>query len=543
MLSTWERKAKKLLLHEKGREALKRFGIDVEIVREDAEHKTDVPIVVIMCPTYRSPEPQTRDSVVAMKEHTRESGKAVIYDAPPISSAVVHWSRNALIQSQLQSGKPWTHALLVDDDMVPEKDALLRMLAHGKDIVAGICTCRTDPPMPNIKEYDESTGNFGRIWEWPEDRLFEVGGAGTGFMLLTRNVLEQMAQVYFDCLWEQDYYGLSGEKLETLKKVRLAKFDDDKTCFWFRFLPNPKGDIEMGEDMGFCYLARKYCGIPTYADPQVTPGHIGKYPYGIKDYKPYKDDVILDAKLRGEYPMEVPPMKISLLCPTRGRPKQVKEMVATILESSTVPPELVFYVDDDDPTFPESLDYPDYKVMRGPRIIMGEMWNRCLEQATGEILGQSNDDFRYRTKGWDDMVRRAFASFPDRMICVHGDDGKWGKSFGTHCFLHRTWVETVGYFTAPYFSSDFCDTWFNDVFNYVGRRIFMPFVTEHMHWLAGKGEVDQTQKDRLERHKRDDTPKLYQDLLPKRMEDVRKIKAKMGIPYEKAEEMELSAAV
>jgi len=538
MLNGWERKVQKLLMDARGRAALKKYGIDVEIAQK-SDKPDDKPIVVVMCPTYRSPEPQTRDSVIAMKEYTRETAKAIVYDAPPMSAAVVHWSRNALVQGQLQSGKPWTHALLVDDDMVPEKDDLVKLLAHKKDVVVGICTCRTDPPMPNIKEFDEETGNFGRIWEWPRDRLFEVGGGGTGFMLVTRHAFEQMGQVYLECLWEQDYYGLAGEKLERLKKVRLKKFDEDKTCFWFRFVPNAKGDIEMGEDMGFCYMLRKYCDIKTYADPSVQPGHIGRYAFGIKDFEPYRDDCIVRAKISGEYKMEVPPLKISILCPTRGRPKQVKEMAATLLENSTVPPEIVFYVDDDDPTFPESLDYPDYKVMRGPRIIMGEMWNRCLELATGEILGQSNDDFRYRTKGWDDMVRRAFAAFPDRMICVHGDDGVWGAQFGTHCFLHKTWVETTGYLTAPYFSSDFCDTWFNDVFNAVNRRVFLPFVTEHLHFLANKGEVDKTHQDRLNRHLRDDTPSLYQKLLPKRIEDVRKIRAKLGIPYQESEYAEI----
>jgi|HubBroStandDraft_6_1064221.scaffolds.fasta_scaffold00134_32 hypothetical protein len=282
-----------------GRSSLKRqFGIDVEIAGEKQEEK---PTVVILCPTFRSPEPQTRDSVLAMKKLTMESNRAIVYDGPSMQSAIIHWSRNALLTDHLKSGKPWTHALLIDDDMVPEPDYLLRLLDRKKDIIVGLCTTRVDPPMPNIKFFEQETGNFRQIWEWPEGQTFEIGGGGTGFMLVSRSAFEQVAQVYFECLWEQDFYGMAGDRLRKLQETRLKRFDDDKTCFWFRFLSTPVGDREMGEDMGFCYVLRKYCDIPTFCDSSVQPGHIGKYPFGIRDFLPYREVCIERAKREGTY--------------------------------------------------------------------------------------------------------------------------------------------------------------------------------------------------------------------------------------------------
>ncbi len=531
MIDQWDKRVRRVLLDPRGREALKKLGIDVEIAK-DEKKEVEKPIVVVLCPTYRAPEPRMTDALSEMVRYTREKDFAIVYSGPPIQSSVVHWSRNALVQDHLKSGKPWTHALFIDDDIVVEPNALEKLLSHKKDIVAGLCTRRNDPAIPNIRHFDQKTGLTKQVWEWPEGKLIDGIYVGTGLMLVSQHAFEQVAQVYFDCLWEQEFYGLSGEKLEKLKAVRLKKFDEDKTCYWFRFLPTPAGDIEMGEDMSFCHMAKHYCGIEIHVDTSVQPGHLAPYPFSIKDFLPYREDCIMRAKIKGDYPMEVPPMKISILCPTRGRPERVKNMLASLQETSTVMPEVVFYVDEDDTTFPKALTYPDTNTITGPRIVLSEMWNKCAQVATGEIFLLCGDDVLFKTKGWDDQVRRAFSAFPDRLVLVHGDDGLWGPKFGTHCFLHRAWVDAVGYFCPPYFSSDFNDTWFNDVFNALGRRVYLPFVTEHLHPAAGKGEWDQTHKDRLARHKRDNVAKLYEDLKAERLGDIQKVAALIGKPYQ-----------
>jgi hypothetical protein len=425
--------------------------------------------------------------------------------------------------------------LFIDDDIVVEPDALERLLSHKKDIVAGLCTARQDPPVPNMKTWNKERGEAEKIWEWPNGKLVSGVMVGTGLMLISKHALEQVAQVYFDCLWEQDVYGYSGEKLAAWKAARLKRFDGMKACYWFRILPTPTGDVEMGEDMNFCYIAKTYCDIETHVDTSVLPGHIGKYPFSIRDFMPHRDECILRAKINGQYPMEVPPMKISILCPTRGRPEQVKNMLASLRETSIVMPEVMFYVDDDDDTFPHPQLGAGVRIISGPRILMTEMWNRCAEAATGEIMLLSGDDVLFKTKGWDDQVRRAFAAFPDRLVLVHGDDGLHGNRFGTHCFLHRAWVDAVGYFSPPYFSSDYGDTWINDVFNALDRRIFLPIVTEHLHPLAGKGKWDKTHQERLERHKRDNVEQLYKDLEPQRIADIKKVAVLLGIPWKAKE--------
>ena len=147
---------------------------------------------------------------------------------------------------------------------------------------------------------------------------------------------------------------------------------------------------------------------------------------------------------------------ISILLPSRGRPHNFARLVQSIQETSTVMPEIVLYLDDDDET---KLGYygnlfTTYVV--GPRITMTDYWNKCYEKCHGDIVMQMGDDVVFKTKGWDVMVEEEFAKWPDKIVLVHGDDldANFRSRFGTHSLVHRKWVETLGYFIPPYFSSE-----------------------------------------------------------------------------------------
>ena len=167
---------------------------------------------------------------------------------------------------------------------------------------------------------------------------------------------------------------------------------------------------------------------------------------------------------------------ISILCPTRGRPQFMEEMVGTACDQSTRVPvfpnlQFIFYIDEDDSEsismkqdlknyFQGDLDVVHVDAVIGPRINLSEAWNRCYEKADGDILFHAGDDLLFRTRGRDEMVRLQFRESKDKILFVGGQDGLHPPEnhFITHGFLHRNWVETVGYFVPPYFSSDYNDT-------------------------------------------------------------------------------------
>jgi hypothetical protein len=206
-------------------------------------------------------------------------------------------------------------------------------------------------------------------------------------------------------------------------------------------------------------------------------------------------------------------------------------MIASARDTSSTPLEFVFYTDDDAPLPGAITELPDVVAIVGPRITLSAMWNECAKRAAGQVLMQCDDECVFRSPDWDVAVHGVFGRLPDKIAFVHGRDlHQPDGAFGTLGFLHRRWVDTVGYFTPPYFSCDYGDTWLNDVSNMIGRRIYLPdVVTEHMHPIAGKGEWDQTHQERLARGGRDDVAGLYARLAPKRVEDAAKLAAVMTV--------------
>lgn len=524
--------AQKLLQTEEGRKAIgAELGAEINVKPEGPQEPK--PIVAILVPIYQQPEPQMQHGLNKMIKFTQASGAADVYVGPEIhGSSVIHWARNFLIAELIKTKQPWTHVLFMDDDIVAPDDALVKLLSHKKDIVAGLCTKRIDPPIPNMRYMYENEGGifFKYIERWPENELVEVGAVGTGMMLITKEALEQIADAYFLAKYEKEVYGITDEKALEVKEHRLRHFDSTANAFWFRFLAGVHGQDEYGEDIGFCFHAQRYCGLKVFVDTSVQPGHIGKYPFTVQDFIMQRD-LKEQMKEQGQY--EIPEtdskMKISICCPTRGREESIWRLVRSIEDTVNEIPEIILYVDDDDESLlhlrpGDSEAGHQLRIIRGPRKTLSDCWNDCAKAATGDILMFAGDDIVFKTKGWDRMVINTFESHPDKYLFVHGDDGHWGNRFGTHGFIHRRWYETVGYLLPPYFVSDYGDTWLNDMANILGRRLYLNFVTEHLHPAWGKAELDQTHRERLERGAKADVAAVYAEMRPKLLADTDKIR-------------------
>lgn len=239
------------------------------------------------------------------------------------------------------------------------------------------------------------------------------------------------------------------------------------------------------------------------------------------------------------------PALISVLVPSRGRPDMLARTIRTAFETATHTRRLEFVVriDDDDP---KEMDYhfkakfaalvevaplPDMvRVLVGPRVLLSECWNICASHASGEILMHCGDDITFNTPAWDQRVRDEFAKLPDRIGLVFGDDLSTNfPDLATHGFIHRRWVEAVGYFLPPLFSSDWNDVWISEVAKSIDRMIPMPdVVIEHHHYSFGKAERDQTHADREERGERDGVVDLFKNTVKERKNDAAKLKKVMA---------------
>lgn len=233
--------------------------------------------------------------------------------------------------------------------------------------------------------------------------------------------------------------------------------------------------------------------------------------------------------------------RIAILCPTRNRPKFLRELVSTAIETAEKPDllEFIFYIDDDDRSydnifqqfediFEDFFDENPQCIVRkitGPRIVLSEMWNKCWEQASSDIFMHCGDDIRFRTENWDKIVCDKFDEYDDKIVFTYGYDGFFhNKDFGTHGFIHRNWTDVLGYMVPPYFCSDYNDTWLNDIAKMLDRHFYIDIYTEHIHPATGKYHYDKTHTERLARARQENPLAIYNSKKDERVKCANKLR-------------------
>jgi len=160
-------------------------------------------------------------------------------------------ARNRLVARFLQTDADvlW----FIDADTVPSMNTsrLLTHLTSDLDIWGGIYPLMaraSDEHAPveiTWTMYDEADGHFTPA-EPEGDAIREVGGLGTGCMLIRRHVLED-------------------------KRLRLADDHEGIPCI-FRTTYQVDDSVAYSDDLDFCLRARK-AGYRVWADPVVKWGH------------------------------------------------------------------------------------------------------------------------------------------------------------------------------------------------------------------------------------------------------------------------------
>jgi hypothetical protein len=193
--------------------------------------------------------------------------------------------------------------------------------------------------------------------------------------------------------------------------------------------------------------------------------------------------------------------------------------------------EVLCYITTDDDSYDgfKPGEFDGVRFVRGPRLIMSDLWNALLPHSLGDIFMQCADDVIFRTPAWDRYVEAAFAAVPDRILLAYGNDCHWNaERFATLPFVSYQWIQAVGYFTGPGFEVDYSDTWVNDVADMLFRKKYLPVVFEHNHWLWGKSEMDETYKEIQDiRLSSPNHQAAYNSRLPERMADVEKLRKVM----------------
>lgn len=211
---------------------------------------------------------------------------------------------------------------------------------------------------------------------------------------------------------------------------------------------------------------------------------------------------------------------ISLLCPTRGRPHRLKEMLESVIITAQNPEnvEVFFYIDNDDNKKDEYLEtinklLDKYKTNLkkcdpyiGEPMSISKSWNILAERCSGDILAMSNDDLVYITKGWDVVASKESEKYPDGIYCMWFNDLIQYGSSAAFPMVSRVWYKTLGYFTPGVFRFLCNDSWIYYIaknlqrLHYIGDDV----IVEHRHASYNKSEMDDTYKMHIDGGKNSD---------------------------------------
>jgi len=246
--------------------------------------------VDVLLLTYRGINPMAFPEIQAMLNYSVASG--IDIKVPPVrASALVHRARNHALT--LVRGDA-DYVLLIDDDMCPAPNALLKLLQHNVPAVAAYMTTRQELPVKIAGfEYDPVTDDFKQLLRLRPDSLCRAKAgsqlaAGTAFLLIKKDVFDQALAFYLgahDWLADNqaslDRMSVSKQKREDERQHRAMKrerlFESSGYHNIFHFASN-SDEREMGEDLTFCRNLMRL-GIPVCIDSSTVVAHIGYFPY------------------------------------------------------------------------------------------------------------------------------------------------------------------------------------------------------------------------------------------------------------------------
>lgn len=219
-----------------------------------------IPYTVYMgFPHYGSSEPRFEESLTELMAATKPEYGLDLMQCRCEGSRITS-NRNRLAADARAKGA--THIFFVDSDMDFPPDALLRLLAHDKDIV-GATTCKRGDEDGIPIGQALGVGDANGVKEIKTGcGLIEMVAMGCCFMLI---------------------------KMEVFDKIKLPAFYEP-----------PNYDIEdaWGEDITFCKIAREN-GYQIWMDFDLSTqlGHWGKKRYHIKPKKEPISALIYPAQL------------------------------------------------------------------------------------------------------------------------------------------------------------------------------------------------------------------------------------------------------
>jgi hypothetical protein len=170
-----------------------------------------------------------------------------------VNESLITRGRNNLM-AKMMTNTAATHFMFIDADIRFEPDAMLKMLACDKDVIAGLYPKKALPVnyVINLKPETKIQGD-----------IFTVDTAGTGFLLFKRSVYEKLIAAHPETKYVDDV-GLGKQYEPMMYSIFDCEIDE-------------RGHY-LSEDWLFCRRWQKLGG-EIWAHSKVLLNHIGHYEF------------------------------------------------------------------------------------------------------------------------------------------------------------------------------------------------------------------------------------------------------------------------
>jgi hypothetical protein len=209
-------------------------------------------------------------------------------------ASMITMARNDLAQRAVEMNADF--ALFIDSDLTFPPDALVRLLAHGKDVVAGTYNKRVPP----YETLGKLKGEVPPVEELLKGGLREADYLPGGFMLIRTEVFKKLAWPWFYETHNRhgspvdSFVGMVKDSFmlqPTQGVVDMLTMSKELNTWLSETWPLEPGNRVMSEDYNFCRKAR-FAGYQLWCDLDLTwqIRHIGEHSVSCEPPRPPTKD-------------------------------------------------------------------------------------------------------------------------------------------------------------------------------------------------------------------------------------------------------------
>lgn len=182
--------------------------------------------------------------------------------------------------------------------------------------------------------------------------------------------------------------------------------------------------------------------------------------------------------------------KLAILCPTKGRPENLKRLQESFDKTQTGFADLFPIIDKDEL---DLYNRKDAIVSEAQSYFCSKLNGAVQSVQDYDFVAIIGDDVIIHTEGFDKILVDEFNN--SKWQILHCEDNMHHDKFANHWIVRMELVQEFGFMMPPVLQHMFGDNFWTQIGKESNSIKFMPNILwEHLHWVNRKAKMDDTYK-------------------------------------------------